>query len=189
MGAICFDKLRAITWRNLIVFFGFVMLHFVQKTYAASCTFTDGSSYQLSWAVDRNDMIHFHLQYHNFPSGVNAWTGVAFGESMFDGLDALVIKVINGRITVSDEYVQGYGPSWPDRQQDVKSSERKLSNGVLSVRFSRSVRAHEIGVDKDLNGCSTWQFITGPGIASPTHVGKHTRHPEGRTVCLDQCRA
>ena len=81
-------------------------------------------------------------------------------------------------------YVQGYGPSWPDQQQDITTQTTRLSNGVLRAVFSRPILAGEIGVDKTLTGCTTWNFITGIGMAYETHVSKHTRHPETRTICL-----
>uniref|UniRef100_A0A915D250 DOMON domain-containing protein n=1 Tax=Ditylenchus dipsaci TaxID=166011 RepID=A0A915D250_9BILA len=86
----------------------------IHNIFCATCTYTDNSNYKLDWVVEsQTGQIHFVLEYYNFPSGVSAWTGVAFGDSMYSGLDAVVVKVLNGQIYVSDEYVQGYQPSWP----------------------------------------------------------------------------
>ncbi|KAH7697871.1 DOMON domain containing protein [Aphelenchoides avenae] len=154
---------------------------------SAVCSFSEGP-YKLDWVLGKNDLVHFQLTYNGYPANVNGWTGVAFGQSMFGGLDAVVVKVLNGRVTVTDEYVQGYGPSWPDRSQDVQTQKSSLANGVLRVRFVRPLKATEPGVDHSLEGCTPWQFVVGPGMASADHVGKHSRTPTGKQICMEQCR-
>uniref|UniRef100_A0A914YZV8 DOMON domain-containing protein n=1 Tax=Panagrolaimus superbus TaxID=310955 RepID=A0A914YZV8_9BILA len=84
------------------------MLAVIFAQTSAICRYTNGQ-YDLSWVVDHSDNVHFQLIYRNFPR-LNAWTGVAFGQSMAGGLDAVIVKVINGRVSVSDEYVRGYSP-------------------------------------------------------------------------------
>jgi hypothetical protein len=35
------------------------------------------------------------------------------------GLDALIVRVMNGQVLITDEFVQGYRPEWPDPSNDV----------------------------------------------------------------------
>uniref|UniRef100_A0AC35ER15 DOMON domain-containing protein n=1 Tax=Panagrolaimus sp. PS1159 TaxID=55785 RepID=A0AC35ER15_9BILA len=153
----------------------------------AICRYTNGQ-YDLSWVVDHSDNVHFQLIYRNFPR-LNAWTGVAFGQSMGAGLDAVIVKVINGKVIVSDEYVRGYSPSQPDYSQDTRLQTAEYNQGTLKARFTRPVSAVESVVDHSLKGCTPWHFITGPGIVYGNGGGgKHTRHPVIQIICLDQCR-
>jgi len=144
-------------------------------------------NYKLSWTADDKN-VNFELIYSDFPNG-NAWTGVAFGERMLSGLDAIIVKVIDGRVLVTDEFVQGYRPSWPDQSQDVTVKSATLSNGDLHVVFSRPIKATEPDADHTISGCSEWKFIYGLGMArGPTGVGKHTKTPQGKTICIDKCQ-
>uniref|UniRef100_A0AC34QK12 DOMON domain-containing protein n=1 Tax=Panagrolaimus sp. JU765 TaxID=591449 RepID=A0AC34QK12_9BILA len=155
---------------------------------AAVCRFNNGQ-YDLAWIVDRSNNVHFQLRYFNFPP-VNAYTGIAFGQSMESGLDTILVKLINGKISVTDEYVQGFGPSFPDRSQDVTVQNAEYSQGTLKVRFTRPIRPTEPVVDYALSGCTPWQFITAPGAVHDYfgRVGKHSRRPITQIVCIDQCR-
>lgn len=68
-----------------------------------------------------------------------------------------MVKVINGRVIVTDESVHQYGPSMLDRSQDIQVHGGSYSNGVLRVSFSRPVFAVEGRADHPINGCTPWQ--------------------------------
>ncbi|CAD5217431.1 unnamed protein product [Bursaphelenchus okinawaensis] len=150
------------------------------------CSFND-MDYKLQFFFNsKTNRVHFDLTYSNFPQHYDLWTGVAFGKSMF-GLDAVIVRVLGGRIIVSDEFTRGYGPSMADLVQDVKMVGGSIQNGVLRVQFTKPVETGQQGYDASLAGCTTWQFITGLSLASPNHVSKHTRFPIRQEVCLDRC--
>ncbi|CAD5222550.1 unnamed protein product [Bursaphelenchus xylophilus] len=150
------------------------------------CSFSD-MDYKLQFFLDsKTGRVHFDLTYNNFPQQYDVWTGVAFGNSMF-GLDAVIVRVLGGRIIVTDEFTRGYGPSIPDSVQDVKMIGGSIQNGVLRVQFTKPVETNQRGQDAALNGCTPWQFVTGLSLASPSHVSKHTRFPIRQEVCLDKC--
>ncbi|KAI6215692.1 DOMON domain-containing protein [Aphelenchoides besseyi] len=124
------------------------------RNVAGKCQFSHGN-YKLEWAVDKKNVVHFLLTYRNYPTGANSWTGVAFGEGMMYGLDAIVVRNMNDQISVSDEFVQGYGPSSTDGTQDVKTKSAKLDGGVLKVQFSRPADTPDRQFDLPLSGCKT----------------------------------
>ncbi len=72
------------------------------------------------------------------------------------------MKSLKGQLSITDEYVKGYGPSKLDAQQNVRTEQLTLVDGKLRAQFSRPSKPSEKQVDHDLNGCSTWQvFIQG----------------------------
>lgn len=75
------------------------------------------------------------------------------------GLDAILVKNLNGHISVSDESVFGYGPANTDSSQDVEVESAKVKNGVLRVKFSRPTETSDKQADLPLSGCTTWQVI------------------------------
>uniref|UniRef100_A0A7E4W5E6 DOMON domain-containing protein n=1 Tax=Panagrellus redivivus TaxID=6233 RepID=A0A7E4W5E6_PANRE len=166
-----------------------LLLVFFAKA-AAICRFNDGQNYELTWIIDPNDLIHFQLTYRNLPPNFNIYTGIAFGQSMGSGLDAVLVKTINGQVVLSDEYVQGFRPSFPDNSQDAQLQNAQIVGGVLKARFTRPVSAVERFVDHDLHGCTPWHFINGVGMVHDRagNVGKHTRRPVTQIICIDQCR-
>uniref|UniRef100_A0A914DQ30 DOMON domain-containing protein n=1 Tax=Acrobeloides nanus TaxID=290746 RepID=A0A914DQ30_9BILA len=119
----------------------------------------------------------------------NTWVAIAFGYSMNSGLDIAMIKVINGRVFVTDESVHHYGPPMPDYSQNVQAQRASYANGVLRVTFSRPVFASEYFADHSLAGCTPWQFVTVGGMVHGYHrIGKHFQYPIIRNVCTQQCR-
>lgn len=76
------------------------------------------------------------------------------------GLDAVLVRNVNGKISVTDDSVFGYGPANSDRSQDVKLEGSKLKNGVLQVKFSRPVETSDKQADLPLTGCSKfWEKL------------------------------
>ena len=73
------------------------------------------------------------------------------------GLDAVLVKNSNGKISVTDDNVMGYGPANTDASQDIKVESTKVKNGVLQVKFSRAANTKDNQADIPLNGCKTWQ--------------------------------
>ncbi|EJW77108.1 hypothetical protein WUBG_11985, partial [Wuchereria bancrofti] len=81
----------------------------------AACKYQQGQ-YQLQFARDQQ-YVHLQLTYLQYPAGTNTWTGVAFGQSMNDGLDFISVRVLDNKVLVSDEFVQGFRqPKLDDRQ-------------------------------------------------------------------------
>jgi hypothetical protein len=74
-----------------------------------------------------------------------------------NGLDAIIVRNNNGKISVTDDSVFGYGPANTDKTQNVKLESSKLSNGVLQVKFSRPVETSDKQADLPLTGCKKWQ--------------------------------
>jgi hypothetical protein len=76
------------------------------------------------------------------------------------GLDAVLVKNVNGKIVVTDENVMGYQPSSTDASQDIKVESTKVKNGVLQVKFSRAINTKDNQADIPLDGCKMWQVNT-----------------------------
>lgn len=119
----------------------------------------------------------------------SGWTGIGFGRSMIEGLDTIVVRVANGRVNVSDEYVRGYTTSFPDKINNVMVQSSRVEGGTVSVTFSRPVNSVEFPYDSSLLGCQPWQFVVGLNRMAPNgELHHHTRTPVHQTVCIDECR-
>ncbi|KHJ76787.1 hypothetical protein OESDEN_23592, partial [Oesophagostomum dentatum] len=106
-----------------------------------------------------------------------------------EGLDTIVVRVSNGRIRVTDEYVRGYTSSFPDKINNVQVHSSRMENGVMSVTFSRPVNAVEYPYDSSLLGCVPWKFVIGLNRMGPNgEQHHHAITPVHRTVCIDECR-
>lgn len=127
------------------------------------------------------------------------------------GLDAILVKNSNGKISVTDDNVMGYGPASTDASQDIQVESARVKNGVLQVKFSRAINTKDNQADIPLDGCKMWQvsgwtfkivyffrllhslnnfqFITSINPAYGTHTSKHIQTPIGQKVCLDKCKA
>ncbi|VDN57908.1 unnamed protein product [Dracunculus medinensis] len=153
------------------------------------CRF-EQNAYILSWILDNENNIYFQLNYTKYPLRTNAWTGVAFGETMLSGLDAIIVRIIGDRITVKDESVRGYGPTVVDQKQNIRLNRVLFSNAVLSVDFSRPLKTDDAWSDHPLDGCHPWQFFP---FLSALHddgtTGKHIRAPHSRIICISRCRS
>ncbi|KAI6177391.1 DOMON domain-containing protein [Aphelenchoides bicaudatus] len=153
----------------------------------AACNFNHGD-YKLQWTVSGNT-VHFTLTYRKYPQDLDTWTGIAFGEGMMQGLDAILVKNTKGKVTVTDDAVFGYGPAHSDASQDVKVESTKVKNGVLQVKFSRPIKSNDKQADLPIEGCTTWQFITSLNPYYGSHTSKHVQTPISQRVCLDKCKA
>uniref|UniRef100_A0A0R3RXF6 DOMON domain-containing protein n=1 Tax=Elaeophora elaphi TaxID=1147741 RepID=A0A0R3RXF6_9BILA len=152
---------------------------------AAVCNYQQGQ-YKLQFARDQQN-VHLQLTYHRYPTGTNTWTGVAFGHSMNDGLDFINVRVLDNKVLVTDEFVQGFRPPQLDAKQNIIVQSASLDNGNLRVRLARPVFSNDTA-DFSLANCLTWQF---PFMLSPLDsagkVRKHQITPQGMVVCIDQC--
>ncbi|VDO23602.1 unnamed protein product [Heligmosomoides polygyrus] len=90
-----------------------IIFSVISSTVAGPCTFREGS-YQVIYGI-RNGIVHFRVILRGVPHMASGWTGIGFGRSMIEGLDTIVVRVANGRVNVSDEYVRGYTTSFPDK--------------------------------------------------------------------------
>ncbi|ETN87304.1 DOMON domain protein [Necator americanus] len=154
---------------------------------AGPCIFREGP-HQVIYGI-RNGIVHFRIIIRGVPQMASGWTGIGFGNGMTDGLDTIIVRLSNGRISVTDEYVRGYTSSSPDRINNVVVHSSKLNNGVLSVTFSRPVNAMEYPYDSSLLGCQPWQFLVGLNRMGPRgEQHHHMMRPVHRTVCIDECR-
>ncbi|KJH44519.1 hypothetical protein DICVIV_09445 [Dictyocaulus viviparus] len=109
--------------------------------------------------------------------------------SMLEGLDAIIIRVMNGRVNVTDEYVRGYTSSFPDRLNNIMVHSTLIKGGMISVTFSRSANSVEYPYDSPLLGCQPWKFVIGFNRIGPNgELYHHATTPVHKTVCIDECR-
>ncbi|KAE9413284.1 hypothetical protein Angca_002104, partial [Angiostrongylus cantonensis] len=146
------------------------------------CTFYEGT-HQVMFGV-RNGVVHFRLTLRAVSYMASGWTGVGFGRGMIDGMDVIIVRVQNGRVNVTDEYVRGYTTSFPDQINNVILHSSRVDNGILSVTFSRPVNAMEYIYDGSLLGCKPWKFVTGLNRMGPNgELYHHLTTPVHRTIC------
>uniref|UniRef100_A0A0N5D2W2 DOMON domain-containing protein n=1 Tax=Thelazia callipaeda TaxID=103827 RepID=A0A0N5D2W2_THECL len=152
---------------------------------AAVCQYRHGS-YLLQFARNQQ-YAYFKLTYNDYPLGQNAWTGVAFGESMYSGLDFIGVLIVNRKVLVFDEFVRGYSPPVVDTQQNVFVQSISLINGNLQVQFARPIISND-SADFSLAGCLFWQFPTTlSAVRSNGQIHKHVSIPQKMMICLDRC--
>ncbi|CAI5454718.1 unnamed protein product [Caenorhabditis angaria] len=163
----------------------FVLLSFVAVSDAVPCTFiTPGQ--QITYGV-RDGLVHFRVVLTGISPNTSGWTAIGFGNSMFSGLDTIVIRVLNGRVYVTDEYVRGFTSPTPDRTNNVQVYGTRYENGVVVASFSRSIFSTEAS-DANLSGCSPWKFSTGLNrMSGQGHLFHHSQTPVHRQVCIQQC--
>ncbi|CAJ0575069.1 unnamed protein product, partial [Mesorhabditis spiculigera] len=160
----------------LAVFFG--------GSSAAICEFAAGNFRVQYGLMGQN--IYFQLVLAGVPN-TNGWTAIGFGNSMFSGLDVIVIRLLNGRVHVTDEYVRGHTHPFPDTNS-VSVTAASYQNGMIMARFSRPVQTGD-PYDHPLGGCSTWQFATILNRMGPDgSLYHHSMRPVPHVVCLEQCR-
>ncbi|EYC24191.1 hypothetical protein Y032_0014g2372 [Ancylostoma ceylanicum] len=159
----------------------------IAGTTAAPCIFRDGP-HQVIYGI-RNGVVHFRIIIRGIPHMASGWTGIGFGNGMTEGLDTIIVRLNNGRISVSDEYVRGYTSSFPDRINNVKVHSSRLEGNTMSVTFSRPVNSMEYPYDNSLLGCQPWKFLVGLHRMGPRgDLHHHMMTPVHRTVCIDECR-
>ncbi|CAJ0938228.1 unnamed protein product, partial [Mesorhabditis belari] len=125
---------------------------------AAMCQFASGN-YRVQYGVIGQN-IYFQLMVSGIPYGMNGWTAVGFGNSMYSGLDVIAVRLLNGRVLVTDEYVRGYTRPFPDTN-NVNVQSAQYTNGVLMATFSRPLNTHDYPYDTPINGCTPWKFAAG----------------------------
>uniref|UniRef100_A0A914UZ08 DOMON domain-containing protein n=1 Tax=Plectus sambesii TaxID=2011161 RepID=A0A914UZ08_9BILA len=167
--------------------FGVLLWLVNRATAQEQCYFSD-NGYNLRWRVDDQDNVHFDFKYERFPSDPR-WTGVAFGYSMKSGLDAIIIKSLNGQVVVNDQSVLGYAPAVPDRINNVNVISARLEEGTLTATFSRPLAAGDPESDHDIHGCTNWQFVTNANILDGLgSIRQHTTRPVTQRICVEECR-
>lgn len=67
-----------------------------------------------------------------------------------------MVRVLDNRIWLNDEYVNGYRQPFVDPTQDLSLKSTSFINGALQIEFSRPVYTGDIG-DWSLAGCIPWQ--------------------------------
>uniref|UniRef100_A0A915PUU8 DOMON domain-containing protein n=1 Tax=Setaria digitata TaxID=48799 RepID=A0A915PUU8_9BILA len=150
----------------------------------AACQYQRGQ-YQLRFARDQQ-YVHLQLTYFRYPTGINTWTGVAFGKSMSDGLDFIGVRVLGDRILVSDEFVRGFRPPVLDVGQNIIVESASLFNGDLRVRLARPIFSNDTA-DFSLANCLPWQFPTLSPLDPNGRILKHRITPQGMVVCMNRC--
>ncbi|CAJ0608795.1 unnamed protein product [Cylicocyclus nassatus] len=159
----------------------------VAESAAGPCIFREGQ-HQVIYGI-RNGVVHIRIIIRGLPQTASGWTGIGFGNGMLDGLDTIIVRVSNGRVNVSDEYVRGYTSSFPDRINNVVVHSRRVEDEVISVTFSRPVNSMEYPYDMSLVGCVPWKFLIGLSRMGPRgELHHHSVTPVHRTVCIDECR-
>uniref|UniRef100_A0A0K0FCK5 DOMON domain-containing protein n=1 Tax=Strongyloides venezuelensis TaxID=75913 RepID=A0A0K0FCK5_STRVS len=153
------------------------------------CELKDKQGYKIQFGKDNNGTIHFVLSLSKLSPNSNSWYAIGFGRSMLGGLDVIMIRILNGRVFVTDEFVNGYTNPIPDFQQDVTVSKTNYVDGTLTVRFSRpSIPTDKIS-NIPLRNCFKWNFVMNPGTVYDIRgsISKHPGRPFSTQVCLDQC--
>uniref|UniRef100_A0A1I8EC45 DOMON domain-containing protein n=1 Tax=Wuchereria bancrofti TaxID=6293 RepID=A0A1I8EC45_WUCBA len=151
----------------------------------AACKYQQGQ-YQLQFARDQQ-YVHLQLTYLQYPAGTNTWTGVAFGQSMNDGLDFISVRVLDNKVLVSDEFVQGFRQPKLDDRQNVIVQYASLHNGNLRVRLARPIISNDTA-DFSLANCLPWQFPIALSPLDPTgQIRKHQITPHEMVVCINRC--
>ncbi|KAK6061798.1 hypothetical protein COOONC_00533 [Cooperia oncophora] len=108
---------------------------------------------------------------------------------VIEGIDTIVVRLANGQVRVTDEYVRGYTASAPDMINNVMVHSSRIEGDMVSVTFSRPVNSAEYPYDSSLLGCQPWQFVIGLNRMGPNGEMRHHRFtPIQRTVCIDECR-
>ncbi|PAV71144.1 hypothetical protein WR25_07342 [Diploscapter pachys] len=154
--------------------------------YSIPCSFIYGNQ-QVTYGI-RNGTLHFRFVLTGIRPGTTGWTGVGFGSSMYSGIDTIMIRVLNNRILITDEYVRGYQPPYPDRINNVYVYGTRLTNGVMVAAFSRPIYSYEQPYDANLVGCTPWKFMVGLNRMDINgHAHHHSVTPIHQVVCLNNC--
>ncbi|CAI4225525.1 unnamed protein product [Auanema sp. JU1783] len=164
----------------------FIVLTLAAVTVSAKqCALNYGNYEAVFNAV--NGTVYFRVSIQMGASVNNAWTAIGFGQSMNSGLDVIMIRILNGRIVVTDEYVRGYTRPVADRMNNVQIGSVNYSNGILVISFSRPIHTFD-PMDHSLFGCTPWQFVASLSRMSPQgSVFHHDRTPRRELICLQQC--
>ncbi|KAK5984814.1 DOMON domain-containing protein [Trichostrongylus colubriformis] len=165
----------------------FIAIHFISNVVADPCIFREENQ-QLIYGI-RDGVVHFRVILRGVPQSASGWTGIGFGRGMIEGLDTIVVRLANGQVRVTDEYVRGYAASTPDMINNVVVHSSRWEGDTVSVTFSRPVNSDEYPYDSSLLGCQPWQFVIGLNRMGPNGEMRHHRvTPVPRIVCIDQCR-
>uniref|UniRef100_A0A0N4ZW80 DOMON domain-containing protein n=1 Tax=Parastrongyloides trichosuri TaxID=131310 RepID=A0A0N4ZW80_PARTI len=167
----------------------FVLVTIYNQINCELCELKNKQGYKIQFGKDKNDIIHFELTQSGLTPNANLWYAVGFGRSMLGGLDVIMIRIINGKVFVTDEFVSGYSDPTPDFQQDVSLDKAAYVDGTLTVRFSRPIVTKDSKNDIPLRNCFQWNFVMNPGNIYDFRgsVAKHPGRPFSTRVCLDQC--
>ncbi|VDO37558.1 unnamed protein product [Haemonchus placei] len=162
-------------------------IYLTSRVVAGPCIFREGTQ-QVIYGI-RNGIVHFRVVLRGIPQSESGWTGVGFGKGMIDGIDTIVVRLDNGHVRVTDEYVRGYTASTPDTISNVVVHSSRIEGDTLSVTFSRPVNSMEYPYDSSLLGCQPWQFVIGLNRMGPSgEMHHHKITPVHRVVCIDECR-
>ncbi|CEF60014.1 DOMON domain-containing protein, partial [Strongyloides ratti] len=152
------------------------------------CELNNKEGYKLQFGKDKNETINFTLSL-NVRRNVNIWYAIGFGRSMMGGLDIIMIRIFNGNVYVTDEFVNGYTNPTPDFQQDVTLHNYNYVDGNYIIHFSRPVKPIDTKNNIPLRDCFRWNFVMNPGTVYDFRgsISKHPGKPLGTLVCLSQC--
>ncbi|CAD6196909.1 unnamed protein product [Caenorhabditis auriculariae] len=157
--------------------------------YPAGCTDCD---YKLTWNyVDDLDEIEFSLETR--VSG-NAWSGVGFSAdgSMTDA-DMLIVKAMDGKLSVHDMQGHGYSTPAEDQVQNVVSAETigTQANGVLRAQFSRKRNTGDLSDKQFDDKCWKMLFpVAGGKLDGNGNIQIHSNTPlvSEHDVCIRSCQ-
>ncbi|VDM65403.1 unnamed protein product, partial [Strongylus vulgaris] len=143
--------------------------------------------YAITWISD-GEVARFTVQALAKPS---EWTAIGFSaDGAMAGSDVVIIGLGGAReITVTDQFMPGYGRPIVDEQQDIFDVETSYEEGVLTANFSRELFSedeHDINLQK----CVYLLFTPAGGKIEPNgEMRKHGDTPiASRTkVCLNTC--
>ncbi|VDO35877.1 unnamed protein product [Brugia timori] len=150
----CLEEQLMANWLVFLQILSVICLSYLISGCVAACKYQQGQ-YQLQFARDQQH-VHLQLTYLQYPAGTNTWTGVAFGQSMNDGLDFISVRVLDNKVLVSDEFVQGFRQPKLDDRQNVIVQYASLHNGNLRVRLARPIISNDTA-DFSLANCLPWQ--------------------------------
>uniref|UniRef100_A0A0N5AYZ0 DOMON domain-containing protein n=1 Tax=Syphacia muris TaxID=451379 RepID=A0A0N5AYZ0_9BILA len=150
----------------------------------SQCNVQTANGFSLSWTADSSGTVLFQYSQTNFPTSANTyWTGVAFGESYPNQIDAIIIEVFNGQtVTISSGFLIN------DRLEKsysniVATLSTSLYAGRVQATFSRPI----FNDGRSLDSCNTWRLYSQPtlvhntGSSSSNYV--YSGSPELKSVC------
>uniref|UniRef100_A0A7I4NLL2 DOMON domain-containing protein n=1 Tax=Brugia malayi TaxID=6279 RepID=A0A7I4NLL2_BRUMA len=155
----CLEEQLMANWLVFLQILSVICLSYLISGCVAACKYQQGQ-YQLQFARD---------QQHN------------------DGLDFISVRVLDNKVLVSDEFVQGFRQPKLDDRQNVIVQYASLHNGNLRVRLARPIISNDTA-DFSLANCLPWQFPIALSPLDPTgQIRKHQITPHEMVVCINRC--
>ncbi|CAJ0607497.1 unnamed protein product [Cylicocyclus nassatus] len=122
---------------------------------------------------------------------MNEWTAIGFSlDGAMAGSDVIIVgRGLHSEVTVTDQFMPGYGRPIVDEQQDIFDVETAYDDGVVMANFSRELYSSDEH-DINLQQCVYLLFTPGGGKFEPSgELRKHGDTPiASRTkICLNTC--